>query len=170
MKEKDIKIDSTKQPLILYAEKEDESIGPVLTSSYMAEKHLVDFHEIWGKLEKDLLGKLIRMEISPIARFKQLEEMSLKELASRTGIPARRVKKHLQMKHFMKATVDELARYADVFNIPVANLFQIIETKQDASWNIGYIKELAMAKALTISQESTTNPLLVITNPEKTKS
>ena len=67
-------------------------------------------------------------------------------------------------------TDNQLQRYADVFNIPVANFFQIISTRQDANWNPGHNLEAAKARPLTISQEKSGNPLLVITNPEKNKS
>jgi len=170
MKEKEIKVDFKDHQLILYAEKDDDTIGPVLSGSYMAKNHLADFHEIWGNLEKDLFGKLLQKKISPIARFKELEELTTAELAARTGLSKRKVKRHLNHTHFMKASVEELRKYADVFNIPIANFFQIVSTKQDASWNIAYDPGAARKKALTISQEKTANPLLVITNPEKNQS
>jgi hypothetical protein len=169
MKEQEIKVDFKAHQLILYAEKEDDSIGPVLSGSYMTMNHLADFYQIWGGLEKELFGKLVKREISPIARFKELEELTTSELASRTGIAKRKVRRHLIHRHFMKANVEELQRYADVFNIPVANFFQIISTRQDAKWNMGYNVEAVKKMALTISQEITENPLLVITNPEKNK-
>ena len=167
MKEKEIKIDFKEHQLILYAEKEDETIGPIITGSYMAKNHLSDFYQIWGKLEKDLFGQLLKREISPVARFKELEELTTAELASRTGLSKRKVKRHLINRHFLKATVEELKRYADVFNIPVANFFQVISTKQDGLWNMGYNAEAAKKIPLTITQEKTENPLVVITNPEK---
>jgi len=167
MKEKDILTEFKDHQLILYAEKEDESIGPVQTGSYLAGNYLDEFYHIWGKFEKDLFGQLINRKISPVARYKSLEELSISELAARAAIPKRRVKRQLKYKHFLKATVGELQRYAEVFNIPVANFFQIISTKQDASWNIGHNRETAGSLPLTISQEKTPNPLLVITNPEK---
>lgn len=170
MKEKEIKIDFEDHQLIVYAEKEDDSIGPVLSGSYMAKNHLADFHDIWSSLEKELFGKLAKREISPIMRFKELEELTTAELASRTGLAKRKVKRHLSYRHFKKATVDELQKYADVFNIPVANFFQIVSTKQDGNWNMGYNARVANKMALTISQEHTENPLLVITNPEKNNS
>jgi len=169
MKEKEIKVDYKAHQLILYAEKEDDTIGPVLSGSYMAKNHLADFYQIWGSLEKELYGKLVKREISPITRFKELEELTTSELASRTGIAKRKVRRHLTHRHFMKASVGELQKYADVFNIPVANFFQIISTRQDANWNMGYNAEAVKKMALTISQETTENPLLVITNPEKNK-
>ena len=169
MKEKDIHIDYKDHELILYVEKEDESIGPVRSGSYMTANHLGDFYQIRESLEKRLLASLEKKQISPIARFRELEEFTVTELATRTGIARRRVKKHLEFKHFLKATVEELRRYAEVFNIPVANLFQFIETSQDASWDIGHNRETAKEKELTISQKKTGNPLLVITQPEKNK-
>ena len=153
--------------LILYAEKEDDSIGPVKTGSYMAANHLADFYQIREGLEKRLLEDLLTRKISPVARFRELEEFTLAELASRTGISRRRVKKHQKYEHFLNATVKELQKYAEVFNIPVANFFQVIETLQDPHWDIGHNREKAVLKALNISQERTPNPVLVITHPVK---
>jgi hypothetical protein len=169
MKEKEIKIDFKAHQLILYAEKEDDTIGPILSGSYMAKNHLNDFYQIWGGLEKDLFARLVNREISPIVRFKELEELTTSELAARTGLTKRKVKRHLTYRHFLKASVEELQKYADVFNIPIANFFQIVSTKQDGTWNMGHDEEAAKKMALTISQEFTENPLLVITNPEKNK-
>ncbi|MCK4748011.1 MAG: helix-turn-helix transcriptional regulator [Bacteroidales bacterium] len=170
MKEKDILTDFKDHQLILYAEKEDHSIGPVQTGSYLAGNYLDEFYHIWGNFEKELFEQLMKGEISPISRYRSLEELSVSELASRAGLSKRKVKKHLKYKHFRKAKVEDLLRYADVFNVPVANFFQIISTRQDASWNVGHNLEAAKSRPLTISQEKTSNPLLVITNPEKNKS
>jgi len=169
MKEKEIKIDFKAHQLILYAEKEDDTIGPIVSGSYMAKNHLDDFYQIWGSLEKDLFTRLVKREISPIVRFKELEELTTSELAARTGLTKRKVKRHLTYRHFLKASVEELQKYADVFNIPVANFFQIVSTRQDGTWNMGHNEKAAKKMALTISQEFTENPLLVITNPEKNK-
>ncbi len=169
MKEKDIKTDFKDHQLILYAEKENQTIGPVQTGSYLAGNYLDEFYHIWGNFEKELFEKQIKQEISPIARYRSLEELSVSELAARASIPKQRVKRHMKYKHFLRAKVEELQRYADVFNVPVANFFQVISTKQDGSWNAGHNREVAKARSLTISQEKTSNPLLVITNPEKNK-
>ena len=80
MKEKEIKVDFKEQELIVYAEKDDDSIGPIVSGSYMAKNHLADFYYIWGNLEKELIGKLLKREISPIARFKELQELTISEL------------------------------------------------------------------------------------------
>ena len=170
MKEKDILTDFEGHQLILYAEKDDDTIGPVQTGSYLAGNYLDEFYHIWGNFEKELFEQLVNKEISPIARYRSLEELSVSELAARAGLPKRRVKKHLKYKYFLKAKVEDLQRYSDVFNVPVTNFFQIISTKQDGSWNLGHNVEAAKTRPLTISQEKTSNPLLVITNPEKNQS
>ena len=170
MKEKDILTDFEGHQIILYAEKDDDTIGPVQTGSYLAGNYLDEFYHIWGNFEKELFEQLVNKEISPIARYRSLEELSVSELAARAGLPKRRVKKHLKYKYFLKAKVEDLQRYADVFNVPVTNFFQIISTKQDGSWNLGHNVEAAKTRPLTISQEKTSNPLLVITNPEKNQS
>lgn len=169
MKEKDIKIDFKPHQLILYAEKEDDTIGPIISGSYMSKNHLAEFHQIWSNLEKETFSLLVKKKISPIARYKDLEELTTSELAARTGLSKRKVKRHLSHRHFLKASVEELIKYADVFNIPVANFFQIISTKEDGKWNMGYNAEAAKKVELTITQGLTENPFLVITNPEKTK-
>jgi len=170
MKEKDILTDFEGHQIILYAEKDDDTIGPVQTGSYLAGNYLDEFYHIWGNFEKELFEQLVNKEISPIARYRSLEELSVSELAARAGLPKRRVKKHLKYKYFLKAKVEDLQRYADVFNVPVTNFFQIISTKQDGSWNLGHNVEAVKTRPLTISQEKTSNPLLVITNPEKNQS
>ena len=77
---------------------------------------------------------------------------------------------HLLHRYFLKATVAELQAYADVFNVPVANLFQLVQTKDDGLWNMGFNKEEAKGRPLTIAQESSPNPLVVLTQPEKNES
>lgn len=169
MKEKDILTDFKDQQLIIYAEKDDNSIGPVQTGSYMARNYLDEFYHLWGNFEKSLYEKLQDGKISPIFLYMSLEELTVSELAARVKLPKRKVRKHLEFKHFLKIRVHELKRYADVFNVPVANFFQIINTKQDVKWRMGYSSKAENAKSMTISQENTNNPLLVITKPEKNK-
>ena len=169
MKEKDILTDFKDQQLIIYAEKDDNTIGPVQTGSYLARNYLDEFYYIWGNFEKSLFDKLQNNVISPIYLYMSLEELTISELAARVKLPKYKVRKHLEFKHFLKIKVKELKRYAEVFNIPVANFFQIINTRQDANWRMGYSAKVENAKSLTISQEKTNNPLLVITKPEKNK-
>ena len=123
MKEKDARIDYKKHQLVLYVEKKDGTYGPVKTGSYITKNYLDDFWFKRKNLEREYLDKIKTGEISPIAYFMTLEELTPSELASRVKMPSRRVRKHLHPEHFGKLTVEELKRYCDVFNISFISLF-----------------------------------------------
>jgi len=167
MKEKDLVTDYKEQQVVYYAEKEDNSIGPIQTGSYMSGHYLDEFFRIMGNLERSFYEKLQDQRISPVSLYMTLEELTLPELASRVRIPRWKVKRHLEMRHFKRIRVSLLQRYAEVFNIPVANFFQVIRTRQDGQWRMGYQAKTELAGRLTISQERTNNPLIVVTKPEE---
>jgi len=62
-----------------------------------------------------------------------LEELSVAELASRVAIRKSRVEKHLKGKTFGTLTLDELNRYAGVFNVPAANILLLLQTRPQAA-------------------------------------
>ena len=97
-----------------------------------------------------------------------LEELSPAELASRVKISKRKVKKHLIPVRFQKIKLSLLKRYADVFNIPVANMFQIIITRQDKYWKSHFQHE-NNNKKMIIEQIKTKNPFVVVTKFEEEK-
>jgi transcriptional regulator with XRE-family HTH domain len=163
MKEVDVFVDCQAQQVVIYAEKSDGSFCPVQTGSYMIKNHIADFYEIASNLNNSLIEKLRSGEISPIYYFMTIEELTISELAARVGISKSSVKKHLDLKGFQKISVSKLRRYANVLNIPMANLFQIINTKEDKSWNMGYREEANNSGSGLISQVKTDNPLIVET-------
>jgi len=162
MKEKEVKVDCEEQQVVLFAEKDDNTYGPVQTGSYITRNYLEDFQLKQQHLEDNLLKKLIAGEISPLYFYMTLEDISISELAKRAGIRKSKAKKHLDPVHFIKATVSELKRYAGVFNIPLANLFQVIHTTQDGNWK-SHFRETENGSMHGIEQHSTTNPVIVIT-------
>ncbi len=125
MKENDSKIDH-KHQLILYVEKEDQSYGPLQTGSYMAENYLDDFFEKKNKLQQKRLDELVEGAISPLAYYKDLVDIAEGDLAVRVGISRRKLRLHMTPKGFAGITVSILEKYAEVFGIPVAQLFQIV--------------------------------------------
>jgi hypothetical protein len=163
MKDKDILVDYKPQQLIIYAERSDGSFGPVQTGSYMSKNHIDDFYNIVENHNKSLLEQLRKGEISPISYFMSVEELTVAELAARVGVSKTVLRKHLDPKGFQNISVSMLIRYADVFNIPIANLFQIIHTREDMKWYMGYLEESVREQAVQITQHKTDNPLLVET-------
>jgi hypothetical protein len=163
MKEKDVLVDFDDQQFVIYVEKSDGSFSPVQTGSYVTKNFIGDFYELTSNLHNSLVEKLKKGEISPIFFYMTIEELTIAELAARAGISKSRVKKHLDPTGMRKATVSELSRYADVLNIPLANLFQVITTREDKNWNMGFHEETHSSESVQISQVKTDNPLIVET-------
>ncbi len=125
MKEKDSRIENSHQ-LVLYVEKEDQTYGPVQTGSYMVENYLDDFFNKKNKLQQERLQELVQGQISPLAYYKDLVEIGAGDLAIRVGVSKRKLRQHMTPQGFAKVNIELLRRYAVVFGIPVAQLFQII--------------------------------------------
>lgn len=125
MKETESKVDHSHQ-LILYVEKEDHSYGPLQTGSYMAGNYLDDFFDKKNKLKKKRLDELVKGEISPLAYYKDLVDIGEGDLAIRVGVSRRKLRSHMTPKGFAGIKVLLLEKYAEVFGIPTAQLFQIV--------------------------------------------
>jgi DNA-binding MarR family transcriptional regulator len=149
MKEHDLLVDFIPQQLILYAEKDDGSYGPVQTGSNMAKNYLDDYWFKYKNLQSSLMKQLSDNEISSIHYYMTLLELAPAELASRVGIRTSRLKKHLKPQEFNNIRISLLNKYALVFNVPIANLFQIIVKRSESEQDI--------------EQQSTKNRNIVIT-------
>ena len=75
------------------------------------------FHEIYSQA-------LLRGEISAIAYFMLMQELTVSEVADRTRLSAGQAKRHMSPKHFETLTVAQA--YAALFGIPVVKLFAFI--------------------------------------------
>ena len=162
MKEKDAYIDYEPQQLVLYVEKEDGSYGPIQTGSYISKNYLDDFWEKMIKLRLSLLEQLKKNEITPVYYYKMIHDFNDLELSRRTGISLFKVKRHQKVKKFKNIKLADLQKYAYAFDIPVANLLQIITL--DEKENSSTIEENG-AQSI-VKQTKTENPFVVITKFE----
>jgi transcriptional regulator with XRE-family HTH domain len=138
LKEKDAQF-KTDRKLVIYVEKNDGVYRPIETGSYMIETHFDDFLEKRHKLKNSYSDKLKKGEISPIEYYRVLINISISDLASRIGLSSRKVKKHLQPENFKSIKLNILKRYAEVFRVPVANMFQILD-QDDSNQKFEQIK------------------------------
>jgi hypothetical protein len=168
MKEKEALDNNCKDhPLIIYTEKEDDSYGPTQSGAVSTKDFLGDFRDKWKKMENDILVKINSGQVSMIYYYMMLQELTSSELAVRVGISKSKVEKHFQPKYFEKARLTIVRKYAEVFNVPVANLFQIISAKEDKLWKAHYIENEETVNNHFISQQRTNNPLVAITKIEQ---
>ncbi len=70
---------------------------------------------------------LLRGEISPIKFYMNYCGLYVKDLAKRMKISESKLKKHLSMNGFYKIKVETLKKYAKIFDIALADLFQFID-------------------------------------------
>jgi hypothetical protein len=166
MKEKDGYVDYPEQQMILYVEKEDGNYGPMQTGSYISANFIDDYFIKRKNLEAGLREQVTKGIISPVKYYMTLEDLSLSELSARAGIRKSKVQKHLGMTHFADATVDELCRYAAVFNIPAANMLQLILVKDGGQFESLLILE-NKAEKLSVEQSATSNTSIVLTKIEE---
>ena len=154
MKEKELYVDYKPQQHIYYVEKEDQQYGPIVSGSYLSKNYLDDYWLKQKNLELSLRTKVIEDKISPIEYYMTLQELSIADLAARVNIRRTKLKKYLKPQFFNKISLPLLSKFAEVFDVPVANLFQVIITKEDER------------SRMEINQLSTKNPAFVVTKIE----
>ncbi len=163
MKEKDAYIEYEPQQLVLYVEKEDGSYGPIQTGSYISKNYLDDFWQKMVKLRLSLLDKLKKNEITSVYYYKMIHDFNDLELSRRTGISLFKVKRHQKVNKFKNIKLSDLQKYAYAFDIPVANLLQIIAL--DEKEKLPDTEEDNLSQSI-VKQTKTENPFIVITKFE----
>ena len=154
MKEKDLYVDYKPQQHVYNVEKEDQQYGPIISGSYLAKNYLDDYYLKQKNLELSLRTKVIEGEISPIEYYMTLQELSNADLAARVNIRRARLKKYLKPEFFNRIRLPLLKKFAEVFDIPIANFFQVLITREDER------------SILDINQLNTKNPTFVVTKIE----
>ena len=133
---------------MLYVERADDSYGPVQTGSYLAQEFIDDFFLKREHYRLECLRKLEAGEVSAVWFYLQTLGLAEADLAARVGASRRAVRRHLTPKGFGEIDLRLAARYAEVFGVSVANLFQTIAARDEL---------------VELMQERTANPLLTKT-------
>jgi hypothetical protein len=134
---------------VVYVEKDDGSYGPVETGSVMVQQYFDDFLTKRRHLEAGLRADLLQGRISIVAYYATLLSMGEGDLAARIGVSRRRLRAHMTPSGFARLRLETIQRYAAIFDIPVANLFQLIDE----------------ADLPRLRQQPTASPLVVLTAP-----
>lgn len=99
----------------------EPTLSPLATHDEVHLSYVARHKESLRLLEEVKAGRA-----SPLALHLQLNRMTADALASFTGLSRRVVARHLEPQGFGSATVDELRRYARVFDIQVADFFGFV--------------------------------------------
>jgi len=161
MKEKDGYVNCPEQQVILYVEKEDGQYGPMQTGSYISGNYLDDYEIKRYHLEESLRSRVMKGEISLVGYYMTLEDLTLSELAARMGLSRRKVNRHLDPAHFGTVKVETLKKYAEVFNVPLSSMLQIVMLlKNDKLESYTVLEEIKQTES--IEQVKTDNPFVVL--------
>lgn len=125
MKESDAIVDYKEHQLFLYVEKNSGSYEPVQTGSFFTKTYVEDFWEKQKNKEETLFKMLTEKQISPVGYYMRMIDISDAEVAARAGISIRKVRNHKTNVFFRKISVSLLEKYAVIFGIQIADLFQI---------------------------------------------
>jgi len=80
---------------------------------------------------KETRQQILEGKLSPIAYYMEKNIMDEKLLANYTGLPKRKVRRHLKPEGFNKMDEKTLHRYAQVFGIPVESLTDFRNTTEE---------------------------------------
>jgi hypothetical protein len=83
--------------------------------------------QTWDSINENIeqiKNKVISGEISPVAYFMAKYQYRVKRLASLTGFPKRKIRKHLNPEAFAKADQESLETYSNVFQITIDQLIK----------------------------------------------
>jgi hypothetical protein len=118
--------------LVLYDTDRDGKCNPKYTKT--------EFDEIIGSYYEQREMELTRLQrelyaghISPVYFFLKYYHMDIKDLASRMKLRKSVVKKHLTPKGFDTIKVEQLRRYARIFDIAVSDFFQFTHVPENVS-------------------------------------
>ena len=115
---------------VMYAVDENGHYTPVISDGWSVKNDALN--AVWDDIREQcesIRQQVLAREVSPLAYHlkKALQDVGM--LASYSGVPKRKVRKHLGYDEFMKADDEILQKYADALRITVEELKQVDEWK-----------------------------------------
>jgi len=115
---------------VCYALDENGNYVVVLSSGWEPKTDaLLQAWEVIDEQVENIRQEVLAGELSPIAFYMEKNLMDLKLLSEYTGLPKRKIRKHLKPAHFNELEDKILALYADIFRISVETLRDMSEIK-----------------------------------------
>ena len=112
-----------------YAIDEQGQYKAVISAGWEAKDDALD--AAWDDVReqcREILQQIHHGKLSPLAFHAKNNLMTVALLSEYTGIPKRKIKKHLLPRYFQQLDQDTLETYADVMRISVDELLSIPET------------------------------------------
>ena len=109
--------------LVLYDKGEDGQCVPSYTASEYNDEINMLYEQRCMELKR-LHREVMAGRISPVGLFVQYQQMIPSDVAKRVGLRTGAVQRHMTFEGFKTATVEQLQRYARVFDVAVSDFFE----------------------------------------------
>jgi hypothetical protein len=117
---------------VCYALDENGNYVAVLSKGWSPKTDaLQQAWEVIDEKVEQVRKQVLSGELSPIAFYMEKNLMDLKLLSDYTGLPKRKVRKHLKPDRFIKLEDQILIKYAETFGISVDMLRNFSENEKD---------------------------------------
>lgn len=123
--------------IVLYAADETGRCVPKL-SKVEYDDQIDTFYVQRRKELERLLDDLMHERISPVSFFAQLQNMTVRDVASRMRISVGRARRHMTREGFDGIKVGMLRRYARMFGVTVADMFTFTHVTDDLSVEVSH--------------------------------
>jgi len=115
---------------VMYAVDENGQYTPVVSDGWSVKNDAI--YAVWDDIREEcekIRRRVLAGEASPLAYHikKSLQNVCL--LSSYSGVPKRKIRKHLKYDEFMKSDENTLQKYADAMRITVEELKRVDEWK-----------------------------------------
>jgi len=116
---------------LCYAVDEDGNYVTVLSTGW--EPKNAAMHQAWEEIHEKVeltRQKVLDGELSMLAYFMEKNIMDMKLLAQYTGIPRRKLKRHMNPRKFQALGREILEKYAEAFTISIEELTDITRLEE----------------------------------------
>jgi hypothetical protein len=115
---------------VMYAVDENGHYTSVVSDGWRVKNEALE--AVWDDIREqceEIRRRVLAKEVSPLAYHlkKSLQDIAL--LSSYSGVPKRKIRKHLQYDEFMNVDMETLQKYADALRISVEELKRVDEWK-----------------------------------------
>ncbi len=108
--------------LVMFNPTDSGKCVPDYIESEYNEEIRIFYQQRAEELER-LHREVLTGTLSPVAFFVKYQTMNVKDVAARVKLRSRVVEKHMTLEGFKSARVEELQRYARVFDVSVSDFF-----------------------------------------------
>jgi hypothetical protein len=115
---------------LMYAVDEDGRYTPVLSDGWSVKNDALN--AVWDDIREqcdDIRRQIRAGAVSPLAYHMKKALQDVGMLASYSGVPKRKIRRHLKYDEFMKSDIETLQKYADALRITVDELKRADEWK-----------------------------------------